>query len=500
MSLDFQTSWVPLLAILVSMLAVPLILASDKRPNLRDFWSIAAAVIKFGLVLSLLPLVLAGQYPGLSLWEISPGVELALRVDELGILFGLVASGLWIITAFYTIGYMRGAGEKKQTRFYAAFALSVSATIGIAFSANLLTFLIFFELLTIATYPLVIHKENKEAIFSGRKYLVYTLIAGNLLVIATAWTYSLAGGSLDFIPGGLLQNAELGTGVAAILFLLFLGGVGVKAGIMPMHSWLPAAMVAPTPVSALLHAVAVVKSGVFGIVRVVGFIFGPEVMQEFGLNDILVVMAGATILFASLIALSHTNLKRRLAYSTVSQLSYVVLGAALLSPAALTGSVFHITSHATLKITLFFCAGAIYVNAHKDDIRQLDGIGYRMPFTMGAFALASMGLAGLPPLNGFVSKFFLGWGALQAGEVAALLVLLTSGVLNIAYLFPIVYRAFFKTGAESDTFGEASPFMVVPICIAAVTALLLGLMPNLWFNFFDLAERVSQSILGGIPG
>ncbi len=489
------TTIVPLLAVLVSLAAVPLILLSDRKPNLREFWTIAAGVVKFALVISLVPQVAAGNQPTFSLLDISPGLELALRVDPLGLVFGLIASGLWIFTSFYTIGYMRGNNEKKQTRFFASFAVCLSATIGIAFSANLLTFLIFFEILTIATYPLVIHKESKEAIAGGRKYLVYTLTAGNLLIAATAWTYSLAGG-LDFVPGGLLTGVTMSPTSAAILFLLFLGGVGVKAGIMPIHSWLPTAMVAPTPVSALLHAVAVVKSGVFGVIRVVGFIFGPQTMANFGLNEILIVVAGTTILLASLLALSHTNLKRRLAYSTVSQLSYIVLGAALLTPAGFTGSVFHIVSHATLKITLFFCAGAIYVHMHKEDIRELNGIGTQMPWTMGAFTVAAMGLAGVPPLDGFLSKFYLGLGTLEGGHTAALIVLLTSGVLNIAYFFPIIYRAFFRPYEGKKEYGEATPFMVVPLVSTATLSLLFGIYPNLFFGFYDLAVTVSRSIMG----
>ena len=301
----------------------------------------------------------------------------------------------------------------------------------------------------------MIHKETKVAIAAGRKYLVYTLTAGVLLIAATAWTYRIAG-TLDFRAGGLFGNASFSPSAITVLFLLFLGGVGVKAAIMPLHSWLPAAMVAPTPVSALLHAVAVVKSGVFGVVRIVGFVFGPELMRQFGLNIFLAIVAGATIILASLLAFRQDNLKHRLAYSTVGHLSYIVLGAALLSPASLIGGLLHIANHATMKITLFFCAGAIYVRHHKEKISELDGIGRVMPWTMGAFTVGAIGLAGIPPINGFISKWQLGLGALQADEILPLAVLVLSGLLN-AGIFRTHYlpRLSKKSRCSVRTWGGA---------------------------------------------
>ena len=494
---DLSTS-APLLAVLVSLAAVPAILLSARRPNLREFWTIGAAVVKFGLVLSLLPEVLRGRTVVVRLLEISPGIDLALKADAFGLFFALIASGLWILTSFYSIGYVRGLGEHKQTRYFASFAVCLSATIGIAFSANLLTFVVFYEILTIATYPLVIHKETRVAIQAGRQYLLYTLTAGLLLIAATAWTYQIAG-TLDFKAGGLFGGAAFSAGTATVLFLLFIAGVGVKAAIMPIHSWLPTAMAAPTPVSALLHAVAVVKSGVFGVVRVVGFVFGPELLREFGLNTGLAYFAGATILLASLLALKQDNLKRRLAYSTIGHLSYVVLGAALLTPDAFLGGVMHIANHATMKITLFFCAGAIYVHLHKEEISELDGIGRSMPWTMGAFTVGAIGLAGIPPVNGFISKWYLGMGSLQWESVVPLLLLVASGLLNVGYFFPIVHRAFFRESKELEHKGEASPLMVVPLVATAVLSLLFGLYPDLFFHFYRLAAQIGGSVLGGSP-
>ncbi len=494
--LQTYNSIIPFYAIIVSIIAVPLIIISGKFPNLREFWTIFAALVKFGLVLSLLPGSIEGKAAIYSLLEIAPGIELALKADQFGVFFALIASGLWIFTTFYSIGYVRGNDERKQTRYFASFAVCLSATIGIAFSANLLTFIVFYEILTIATYPLVIHKENKEAISAGRKYLLYTLSAGVILIAAAGLTYTYAG-TLNFNPGGIFKSIKLSQGSATVLFLLFLAGVGVKAGIMPLHSWLPAAMAAPTPVSALLHAVAVVKSGVFGVVRVVGFIFGPEMMYNYGLNNILLAFAGVTIIAASLLALKQDNLKRRLAYSTVGHLSYIVLGVALLSPSGFSGGIFHIATHATMKITLFFCAGAIYVNLHKENISELNGIGKVMPWTMAAFTIGSMGLAGIPPINGFISKWFLGAGALQADMSTALIILVLSGLLNAGYFFPIIHRAFFREGKNLEGYGEASPLMVVPIVIMAFLSLLFGLFPDLFFNFFSTAVNVSSSVMGG---
>ncbi|MEX0662032.1 MAG: monovalent cation/H+ antiporter subunit D family protein [Balneolaceae bacterium] len=489
-------SIVPLLAILVSLFAVPFILLSSKKPNLRETWTILAGLIKFGLVLSLLPTALRGESVEIHLFDLAPGLPLALNADPFGVFFAIIASGLWIFTSFYSIGYMRGAGEGKQTRYFASFAVCLSATIGIAFSANLLTFILFYEMLTLATYPLVIHKETEKSITAGRKYLAFTLTAGLLLIAAAGMVYTYTG-TLDFTPGGLFTEVDLPQHIMLIIFILFLGGVGVKAGIMPIHGWLPSAMAAPTPVSALLHAVAVVKSGVFAVIRVVGFVFGTDVMASYGLGDILIVLAGTTIIIASLLAFAQDNLKRRLAYSTVGHLSYIVLGVALLTPLGMQGGIMHIAAHATMKITLFFCAGAIYVNLHRENISQLNGIAKVMPWTMAAFTIGSMGLAGIPPLNGFVSKWYLALGSLEGDMIVPLIVLIISGLLNVGYFFPIIQRAYFRKGEGLEKHGEASPFMVVPLFSTAILSILFGLFPNLFFSFFDLASSIAATLFTG---
>ncbi|NBC28163.1 MAG: monovalent cation/H+ antiporter subunit D family protein [Bacteroidetes bacterium] len=492
-------SIVPLLAILVSLFAVPLILLSSKKPNLRETWTVLAGLIKFGLVLTLLPSALDGESVQIHLLDLAPGLPLALNADPFGVFFAVIASGLWIFTSFYSIGYMRGHGEIKQTRYFASFAVCLSATIGIAFSANLLTFILFYEILTLATYPLVIHNENREAINAGRKYLAFTLTAGLLLIAAAGMVYIYTG-TLDFTPGGVFTEVDLPDHIMLIMFILFLAGVGVKAGIMPLHGWLPAAMAAPTPVSALLHAVAVVKSGVFAVTRVVGYVFGTDIMVGYGLNDIVLVLAGFTIIMASLLAFAQDNLKRRLAYSTVGHLSYIVLGIALITPLGMTGGIMHIAAHATMKITLFFCAGAIYVNLHRTEISNLNGIAKVMPWTMGAFAIGSMGLAGIPPINGFFSKWHLIIGSVEGEMLIPVFVLVLSGLLNAGYFFPILHRAYFKKGEGLENYGEASPFMVVPLVSTAILSVLFGLFPNLFFNFFDLASQISDSLfITGAP-
>jgi len=484
----------PALAVMVSMIAALLILRSDRHPNLREFWTILAALIKFSLVASLLPAVMKGQVVEITLLEILPGIPLQLRVDPFGLYFALVASGLWILTSIYSIGYMRGLKEHAQTRYFFSFALCLSATMGLAFAGNLLTFFIFYEMLTIATYPLVIHKESREAIVAGRKYLTYLLTAGVFFLFSIGWTYSLAG-SLDFVPGGFLAGHG-SREILQILFVTFLLGVGAKAAVMPIHAWLPTAMIAPTPVSALLHAVAVVKAGVFGSLRVICYVFGPRLLMELDIWIMLAYLVSFTILVASMFALAQDNLKRRLAYSTISQLSYIILGAALVSPNSLTGSMLHMGFHAFMKITLFFTAGAIYVKTHVENISQMNGIGRQMPFTMAAFTIGALGMAGIPPVSGFLSKWYLCLGTLEAHEKVFLVVLLLSALLNIGYFFPIVFRAFFKPSDVFTRVDDASPAMVVPLTLTAVMSVILCIAPNAVFHLFHLTRMSVQAILG----
>jgi len=439
----------PLAAVLVSALAIPVILSLKSKPNVREGVTLTVAGAKLAIVASMVPDVLSGTVYVTRIADFGTGLSLVLRADALGILFGLLASLLWVVTSFYSIGYMRGLSEHAQTRYFASFAASVASAIGVAFGANLLTVFVFYELLTVSTYPLVTHDETDEARAAGRKYLTYTFGGGVAVLGGTLLVFFLTG-TTAFTPGGIEALSTADPTLAKAAFALLAAGFGVKAALMPAHSWLPDAMVAPTPVSGLLHAVAVVKSGVFGIARVVLDVFGTDLMADLGVALPLAAVAAFTLLAASVIALRQDNLKRRLAYSTISQLSYIVLGLALLEGNALIGGLLHIPAHAFMKLTLFFCAGAIHVETHTDDISDMAGIGRRMPLTMAAFAVAAAGMAGIPLVAGFVSKWYLVIGALEGGQAVFAAALLVSGVLNIAYFWPVVYQAYFETPEAHD--------------------------------------------------
>lgn len=495
--MDSSQQITPLLTILVSLIGTGLIIATgDKRPNLREFWSLAAGGVKFLLVMSMLPVIMEGKTIEFTLFQLLPGISIAFKVDALGLLFALGASFLWIITTFYSIGYMRSTHEHSQTRYFACFAVSLSTTMGVAFSANLFTMFLFYEGLTIITYPLVAHKENQEAIHGARKYVVYLLgAAKTFLLAAIIITYNLAG-TLEFQKGGIFPEAikEAHPGLLSVVFIFYLYGFA-KCALFPLHGWLPAAMVAPTPVSALLHAVAVVKTGVFTVLRVVLFVYGTDSLGDLGINNLAIVLASMTLLGASVIALSRENLKARLAYSTVSQLSYIILGAVLLTPSAIVGGISHITIHAFAKITLFFCAGSIYAVAHKTEISQLSGIAKKMPWTMTAFAIGSINMIGVPSVGGFVSKWNLMLGAMEAGSLVILGVLLTSSLLNAAYFMPIVYKAFFEKEKDNpDEHGHGheikeNPFMAIPLFTTALATFILGFYPDFVLELARISLR-----------
>lgn len=485
----------PLLAVLVSLAAVPFIILCRKRPNARELVTFIAAGIKLLLVASLLPLVMAGKEVGITLAPVLPGAPLALKVDAFGLLFALVSSSLWIVTSAYSIGYMRGLDEHSQTRYFCFFAVALSATIGVAFSANLFTMYLFYEMLSLATYPLVTHHQDPEARSSGRKYLFYIMGTSIALVLPAMIIAYQQAGTLAFSPTGFLAG-KVSPVMAGVLLFMFIFGFA-KAGVMPVHSWLPAAMVAPTPVSALLHAVAVVKVGAFSILRVITGVFGVDLLKGLDLGMAVAWVAAFTIIVASLIALSQDGLKRRLAFSTIGQLSYIVLGLALLSPKGMTGGTLHIAMHAFGKITLFMCAGAIFVATGKKNISEMTGIGKRMPWTMAAFLVGSLSVIGLPPTGGFISKWYLALGCLQAGSVALLVVLLVSSLLNAAYFLPIVYRAYFKppteaAWAEGREEGPAAAW--VPPLITAACSLALFFYPQ---PFLRLAQMAVASLFGG---
>jgi len=482
--------------LILAGLATPLagalgIALNHRAPNHREGVTLVTAAALFLCVFALLPEVLAGGRPEISMFEVLPGLALAFRIEPLGMLFALVASGLWIVNSLYSIGYMRANNEAHQTRFYVCFALALFSAVGIAFAANVFTLFVFYELLTLITYPLVTHHGGDKARNGGRVYL--GLLVGTsvlFLLPALIFTWHLAG-TTDFTPGGILAGKLEGFALAGLL-ALYMFGIG-KAALMPFHRWLPAAMVAPTPVSALLHAVAVVKAGVFSVVKVVVYVFGLDALA--GGTDWLVGVAGFTILAASVVALNADNLKRRLAYSTVSQLSYVVLAAALLAPLSVIGAALHIAAHALGKITLFFAAGAIYTAAHKTEVSQLDGIGRRMPWTMGAFAIGALSVIGLPPAAGFVSKWYMLSGAMAASHWLAVAVIAASTLLNAGYFLPILWRAFFRPARAEDKHqphGEAPLPMVIALSLTAAGTVALFFCP-------DVPLALARGMLGDLP-
>ena len=483
------------LSLLLRLVGAAVVSRLGKLPNVRDLVSLLTAGSLFTLVVTaILPAVRDGGRPRLELVEVFPGVPLAFEVEPLGMLFGLVASGLWIVTTFYAIGYMRGHDEVNQTRFFVCFALAIFGAIGVAFAANVFTLFVFYEAITLSTYPLVTHAGTEEAKRAGRVYLgvlMGTSVA--FLLLALLWTYHLTG-TTEFRPGGILAGKAEG-GTLVVLLALYVFGTG-KAALMPFHKWLPAAMVAPTPVSALLHAVAVVKAGVFTVMKVLVYVFGIDLLQAEGASRWLTWVAAFTILTASVIALSKDNLKARLAYSTISQLGYIVLGAALATPGSVIGGSMHIAMHAFGKITLFFCAGAIMVAAHKTKVSEMHGLGRRMPFTFLAFLLGSFSVIGVPPFGGSWSKWYLALGAAEAEQKFMIGVLMLSSLLSIGYLMPVVGRAFFSTpkpdpehagdaghAAGSSGMREAPFLCVAPPVFTALGCIVLFFWPE---GLYDL--------------
>ena len=480
-------------AALIGVVVVPLlgalaVMLAGSRPNLREAISLAAGVILLALVVRLLPRALSGDWPAAVLAEPIPGLSLAISAEPLGVLFGLIASFLWIVTTVYSIGYMRGHGEAHQTRFYTFFAVAMGCTMGVAFADNLFTLFVFYEVLTLSTYPLVTHAGTQEARQGGRTYLgILMATSMGFLLLAVVWTWKLTG-NVSFTSGGILGGAASPL-VIGVLFALYVFGIG-KAALMPFHRWLPAAMVAPTPVSALLHAVAVVKAGVFAILKITVYIFGLDLLRDTGVTDWLLWVAAFTILVASVIALRQDNLKARLAYSTISQLSYIVMGALLVNSTALAGSTLHLATHAFGKITLFFCAGAILVASHKTKVSQLDGLGRQMPWTMGAFFLASLSIVGLPPMGGMWGKWYLALGALDAGYVFLVAVLMVSTLLNIAYLIPVPIRAFL---GKADAGGEMQIQEAPIACLIAMGVTVVGCVA-LFFNPSWIVQLAHQFV------
>ncbi len=491
-------NWLPLLIVLTSLVVGLMIFPlAEEKAKTRMALNMAGALLKLVLVAVMLWGVFNGYHFETRL-PLLPGIDLVLRADALSMLFVALSAGLWLLTTVYAIGYLEDSPHRS--RFFGFFSLCVTATVGVALAGNLLTFLLFYELLTLATYPLIVHRGTEAARKAGRTYLIYTLTGGALLLLGTIWLYTITG-TLEFTAQGFLSALDSSYHPSlTVIFVLLMIGLGVKAAIIPLHGWLPKSMVAPAPVSALLHAVAVVKAGAFGIIRVLYDVFGIEFSASLGVTLPLAIFAGVTVIYASMRAFFQDDLKRRLAFSTVSQVSYIILGVAIVGPIATIGGMVHLVHQGVMKITLFFCAGnfAETLGIHK--ISEMNGVGRRMPWTMAAFTIGAFGMIGAPPLAGFISKWYLGLGALEAGQGWVIFVLAGSSLLNAGYFLPILYAAWFKPQVgdwpAERKFGsyETALALLAPPVITATLAVMLGLLasspfsPLEWVRFITMKE------------
>jgi len=492
MSLSFS---LPVLILLSSLIpGILIFFLDDEQHALRTTLNMLGATIKLVLVAILILGVFEGQEFE-SRFNLLPGLDLVLNADALSVLFVSLSTILWFVTTVYAIGYLEDSPHRS--RFFGFFSLCVSATIGIAMAGNLLTFLIFYELLTLATYPLVVHRGTPEALRAGRIYLIYTMTGGVVLLAGVAWLHVLAG-PLDFTETGILADrTDIDPEKLKIVFFMLIAGLGVKAALVPLHGWLPKAMVAPAPVSSLLHAVAVVKAGAFGIIRVVYDVYGVEFASDLGVLFPLAILAAFTIIYGSVRALFQDELKKRLAYSTISQVSYIALGVAIVGPIATIGGIVHLVHQGVMKITLFFCAGNFAETLGIHHISEMHGVGRRMPWTMAAFTIGALGMIGVPPIAGFISKWYLAMGAVEANQYWVLAVLLGSSLLNAAYFLPILYVAWFKPQQQPwphehiKSHYETSLALLIPPLFTAVAALLIGLFAAAPFSPLDWAQLIA---------
>ena len=464
-----MTAWLPIL--IPALVGVITFVLGETRSGARNAVNLLGAGASAAIVVWLAYGAYGGEVASSAI-PMLPGIELGMHADLTGMLFSAVASVLWFVTLIYAIGYMDHA--RDRARFFGFFALCIAAANGVALASDPISLFLFYEILSLTTYPLVVHSGTAEARAAGRKYLLYALTGGTALLLGVSWLTVLAG-QTPFTPGGALADVTGQTAALRTIFALMVAGFGVKAALMPLHGWLPGAMVAPAPVSSLLHAVAVVKAGVFGMIRLVNELYGPELATSLGVAQVLSVLAAVSIIVASVIALRQDDLKKRLAYSTIAQLSYITLGVALCSPLAAAGALAHLAHHAFMKITMFFTAGSLAETVHVKKLSQMGGLARRMPVTMTSFAVAAFALAGIPPLAGFASKWLLGAGAVETGATWALIVYVAAGALAMGYMVPILFASL-RTGDLGQSDGiESDPRMLWPIVAVAVVSIVMGL-------------------------
>ena len=474
------------------IMTVILMSVGGRSDKLRNALAVATSAITFLLVLSLYPFVMSGEVIQHTLFEMLPNLEISLRLDVLSFSLAAIASFIWFLCTIYSLSYM--ATEHGGSRYYPVLIFTLGSCLGIFLAGDLFTLFVFFELMSLIAYILVVHEETETALKAGYKYLVMTIIGGLALFFGIILVFEI-GGTVSLGINEIIGEASW---LALLAFICFLIGFGMKAGMFPLHVWLPDAHpVAPSPASALLSGV-MLKTGAYGLFRVIFNVFSVELMQSSGWDIVLGVLAIITILLGSAVALTQNDIKRRLAYSSIGMMGYVLLGLSILNDNAITGTVFHIFSHAIMKSCLFLAAGSIIWKTGKRKISDMGGVGRQMPFTMGCFSIAALAMIGIPPLNGFLSKWTLGLGALDANLTFYAFVLMVSSLLNALYYLPIIVPAFFEIVGEGSHdlkfhIQDSPPSMLAPLVILALCTIIFGLMP---FNIpFDLSGLASQFLL-----
>ncbi len=467
-----------------------------KNRKARNIYVLMASIINSLLILTVI-LNSAGGLK-LHLLNISKGLPVTLSLDGAGMIFAGLIALLWPIAVSYALEYM--VHEGGENVFYTFYLMTYGVTCGIAFSDNLLTLYLFYEFLTLVTLPIVMHGMKEKNVAAGRKYVLYSIGGAAFAFVGMVVVLNYAG-STNFVYGGLFRYF-IGSGEAQILriiFVLTFFGFGVKAAIFPLHGWLPSASVAPTPVTALLHAVAVVNCGAFAIIRVIYYVYGTELLYGTWAQNLCLIMCIVTIIFGSSMALKEQHFKRRLAYSTISNLSYMLFGAALMTPEGLTGGLAHFVFHGIIKITLFFVAGIVLCKYERAYVDQLYGYGRKMKITFAAFTVAGLALMGVPPTIGFSSKWQLLTGAAKSGGVLAgfgIAAILISAVLTALYIFSLIFRAYFPgAGFDHDSISEIKdpgPFMTVPLCLLSLIIVFLGIFSA---PLVDFISKVAEGLI-----
>ncbi|MBR4027518.1 MAG: proton-conducting membrane transporter [Lachnospiraceae bacterium] len=463
----------------------------------REFKNRNILIVSSGIALILsailsLKVVLDTKVTDVLLFSFGEKMQIFFRIDEMGRLFALVIMFVWVLAGFYAFEYMKH--EREEQRYFGFYIILFGILNALSFAGNLITFYLFYETMTLLSMPLILHSKTKESIMGALKYLFYSLVGAYMVLFGIFFLNKYAT-TFEFTVGGTLNTAIIAEDTHNITLLLIVAfsmilGFSVKAGMFPLHAWLPTAHpVAPAPASAVMSGI-IVKMGVLGIIRVVYYIIGPEFIRGTWVQTVWLILTLITIFMGSMLAYREKVLKKRLAYSSVSQISYILFGMALLEPEALTGSLFHVVFHAIIKSSLFLCAGAIIYQTGKTRVDELKGIGKQMPMTMVAYTIISLALIGIPPASGFISKWHLTLGALQS-ELFVFswlgpIVLLVSALLTAGYLLPISIDAFFSKQDKEieeqekvNAIKEPAKCMLIPIVILAVCSMLLGLFPNI---------------------